>query len=157
MGYVLQAVIAAEPVLREVAVGPDMPVCRLDHRLALMPITPEFHDRVSVADGDRLGFWMLPGSFAGTLALWSHSGPVAYVEAEYFGGTGQQRAAVWEAGALAFGPLHCAEGEGFPPEGSPISQALRRLGVSRGDHFDEFDSAGLSRHRTMERWINAAD
>ncbi len=46
--------------------------------------------------------------------------------------------------------------EAFPDEGSPISQALRRLGIRRGRHFDEFEAAGLSRHRHVEGWLAEA-
>jgi hypothetical protein len=90
------------------------------------------------------------------LATWSHSGPVAYVEADYFGGTGQQRAVVWDAGRLALGPLNIGVNEAFPAEGSPISRALRHLGAQRGKLGDEFDAVGLLRHRDTEDWIKEA-
>jgi hypothetical protein len=66
---------------------------------------------------------------------------------------GTQRAAVWAARGLALGPLRLAEHEPFPPDGSPISQALRRLGVERRDAVDEFAAAGLDRHRHASDWI----
>lgn len=81
------------------------------------------------------------------------AGPVAYVEAEYFGGVGEQAAAVWDGGALVLGPLHEPEGQPSPPAGSPISQALRRLGVEAGAGEDEFTAAGLGRHRDVEGWL----
>ncbi|NUO46553.1 MAG: hypothetical protein HOV82_31520 [Streptomyces sp.] len=62
----------------------------------------------AVTDGEAtgvLGFWKLPGGFEGLLARWSVGGPVACVEAEYFGGVGEQRAAVRGGGSLALGPL----------------------------------------------------
>ncbi|MGA5322152.1 hypothetical protein ACPCIU_17160 [Streptomyces seoulensis] len=36
-------------------------------------------------------------------------GPVARVEAEFFGGLGEQWATVWEGGGVVLGPLHLAE------------------------------------------------
>ena len=51
------------------------------------------------------------------------------------------------------GPLHLAGGEPIPAEGSPISRALRRLGVVKGEHFDEFDAVGLGRHRETVSWL----
>ncbi|WP_317444629.1 hypothetical protein [Streptomyces collinus] len=109
----------------------------------------------SVADGSggrALGFWRLPGGFEETLVAWSAGGPVAYVEAEYFGGVGEQRAVVCDGGAVVLGPLHLEEGQPFAPAGSPISQALRRLGVVARAGGDEFSAAGLDRYRHGEAW-----
>lgn len=157
MGYVLNAVVAEAALLRAHAADhPDMYVLDLAQGLGLMPMGDELHDRVSKPDGDRMAFWLLPGGFGDVLAAWSHAGPVAYVEADYFGGTGEQRAAVWEAGRLVLGPLHNGVDEAFPAEGSPISQALRRLGARRGEHGDEFDAVGLIRHRDTDDWIEEA-
>ncbi|MET8999323.1 hypothetical protein [Amycolatopsis sp. NPDC004169] len=99
------------------------------------------------------GFWKVPAGFQDTLAACSELGTVAYVEADYFGGTGTQSAQVWHRGAVVLGPVRVAEGERFSAAGSPISQALRALGVQRGGHVDEFDAAGLGRHRRVEGWL----
>uniref|UniRef100_A0AAU2VFF7 Uncharacterized protein n=1 Tax=Streptomyces sp. NBC_00003 TaxID=2903608 RepID=A0AAU2VFF7_9ACTN len=62
-----------------------------------MPMTDEVFDAVTDGStGAELGFWRLPGGFDGLLARWSAAGPLAYAEAEYFGGVGEQRAAVWQ-------------------------------------------------------------
>lgn len=155
MAYDLEAVIGEETALR--AVVKDLPGARLasiGQGLALMPMTKALFD--SVADGSEegaLGFWRLPGGFEETLAAWSAGGPMAYVEAEFFGGVGEQRAAVWDSGSIVLGPLHLEEGQADPPAGSPISQALRRLGVRASAGEDEFSAAGLDRHRNTEAWI----
>lgn len=155
MGYDLRAVVAEGEALRSMA--RDLPAARLasiGQGLALMPMTDTLFD--SVADGSgvgTLGFWGLPGGFEKTLAAWSAGGPVAYVEADYFGGVGEQRAAVWDGGAIVLGPLQVKAGQPFPPAGSPISQALRRLGVVASAGEDEFSAVGLDRHRHGEAWI----
>ncbi|MFF4444825.1 hypothetical protein [Streptomyces sp. NPDC001502] len=155
MTYVLQAVIAGDELLR-VALR-DLPAARvapLGQGLSLAPMTGKLF--AAVADGtdvDHLGFWRLPGGFDRLLAEWSTAGPLAYVEAEYFGGVGEQHAAVWAGGAITLGPLHVQEGQPTPPAGSPISQALRRLGVLTSATEDEFSAAGLGRHRHSEGWI----
>jgi hypothetical protein len=160
MGYDLQAVIAGRGMLD--AVVRDLPAARpaaLGQGLSLMPMTDALFDSLagdSLTDGsaaDALGFRRLPAGFGKTLADWSTDGPVAYVEAEYFGGVGEQRAAVWEGGALVLGPLHVQENEPFPPDGSAISQALRRLGAVASAGEDEFSAVGLDRHRHAEGWI----
>ncbi|MFI2206104.1 hypothetical protein ACH47Z_36130 [Streptomyces sp. NPDC020192] len=155
MGYDLQAVIADGERLRAVARGlPAARLASIGQGLSLMPMTDVLF--ASVADGSgvgALGFWRLPGAFEKTLAAWSAGGPVAYVEAEYFGGVGEQRAAVWESSTIVLGPLHEGEGQPLPPAGSPISQALRRLGVVANAGQDEFSTVGLGRHRSGEAWI----
>ncbi|MGZ9932390.1 hypothetical protein ACXNSR_21245 [Streptomyces sp. NC-S4] len=155
MTYVLQAVIAGDGLLRDAL--RDLPAARLaslGQGLSLAPMTGALFD--ALADGsdvDHLGFWRLPGGFDRLLAAWSAAGPLAYVEAEYFGGVGEQHAAVWDGGALVLGPLHVEEGRPTPPAGSPISQALRRLGVLTTGAEDEFSAAGLGRHRHNAGWI----
>ncbi|MGW1611389.1 hypothetical protein ACWCQZ_18545 [Streptomyces sp. NPDC002285] len=154
MSYELRAVIAGEELL--CTVTRDVPAARasLEQGLALMPITGDLFDSATNGDTARaLGFRGLPGGFEGRLAAWSAEGPVAFVEAEYFGGVGEQRAAVWDDGALVLGPLGIGEDQGFPVAGSPISQALRRLGVVARAGGDEFSAVGLGRHRHSARWV----
>ncbi|MDN3359847.1 hypothetical protein [Actinomadura sp. DC4] len=153
MSYELNAVIGDAGLLR-VRAGEPARLGALEGGLAVMPMTSALFDALTDGSAAGLGFWRLPGGFDRVLAGWSADGPLAYVEAEYFGGTGTQRPAVWAGGELAFGPLGVAEGEPFPPAGSPISQALRRLGVERGDAVDEFAAAGLYRHRHGAAWIS---
>ncbi|MEV6305855.1 hypothetical protein AB0M02_41015 [Actinoplanes sp. NPDC051861] len=110
-------------------------------------MTDPLFDAVTDGTAERpLGFWKLPPGFDRELASWSSAGPVGYVEAEYFGGVGSQRAVLWDAGELVLGPLF---------EGSPISQLLRRLGVEPVGDSDEFDAVGLGRHRETEDWLPA--
>lgn len=76
----------------------------------------------------------------------SAGGRVVYVEAEFFGGVGEQYSVGWEGGAVAWGPLAAPDA---------INQALRWLGVTvEPDAPDEFDTLGLGRHRFTERWLN---
>lgn len=158
MTYDLRAVIAGSGLLQDASRSlAGVLLVPLRQGLSLMPMTDELLN--ALTDGSAvgvLGFWSLPGGFDRTLANWSVTGPVAYVEAEYFGGVGEQRAAVWSGGALARGPLHSAEWQPFPAEGSPISQALRRLGAVAGPTSDEFAAVGLDRCRSVEDWIAAA-
>ncbi|MFE2263172.1 hypothetical protein [Streptomyces griseosporeus] len=155
MAYDLRAVIADGELLRGV-VG-ELPAARLasiGQGLSLMPVTDELFGSVTDGGGvGTLGFWGLPGGFETTLAAWSAGGPVAYVEAEYFGGVGEQGAAVWNGGRIVLGPVRVGEGEPFPAGGSPVSQALRWLGVVASAGEDEFAAVGLDKHRHSEAWI----
>ncbi|MEU9189766.1 hypothetical protein AB0D14_35560 [Streptomyces sp. NPDC048484] len=157
MGYTLQAVIAGDELLR--AASRDVPGARvapLRQGLSLMPMTDEVFD--AITDGSaagNLGFWRLPGGFETLLAQWSAAGPIAYVEAEYFGGVGEQRAAVWADGALVLGPLDAPTKKWLSRTVSPISQALRQLRVRRSLGEDEFEAVGLDRHRNNDDWISS--
>ncbi|MFD8481936.1 hypothetical protein [Kitasatospora sp. NPDC059673] len=150
MGYALEAVVAAEPLLRAATADlPDAHVVPLAQGLALLPMTDDLHDAVMDGTPAHPGFRKLPGGFHHTLATWSATGPVAYVEADIWGGTGDQSVAVWTRGALTLGPLTA-------PTGSPISLALRHLGAHADGHHDEFDALGLGRHRRTEAWLKDA-
>lgn len=69
-------------------------------------------------------------------------GSLAYVETEYFGGTGAQAATAFLDGREVVSP-QSAKGAGL------INQALRPIGVARTDANDEFDTIGLGERRTM--------
>ena len=155
MGYYLQAVVATEPVLRTLADSIEGAcVVPLGQHLSLLPMTDALFDAVTAAGtADLNGFWKAPAGFGSALAACSVNGPVAYVEADYFGGRGTQSAQVWERGQVVLGPVHSTEGEPAPADGSPISQALRRLGAVRGEYFDEFDAVGFGRHRETDDWL----
>ncbi|MGK4597926.1 MULTISPECIES: hypothetical protein [Amycolatopsis] len=135
--YCLRAVIVTESARRRVLDSLEgARLVPLGQDLSLMPVAETRFD-------------------TGPLAECSEHGAVAYVEAEYFGGAGTQFAQVWEGGETVLGPLQVDEDEPDPADGSPISQALRRLGVLKGDHFDEFDAVGLGRHRDTDDWLSA--
>jgi hypothetical protein len=70
-------------------------------------------------------------------------GSLAYVETDYFGGTGGQSATAWIDGREVMAPQSARGG------GGPINQALRRIGVLRTEADDEFDTIGLGERRTM--------
>ncbi|MCT9094097.1 hypothetical protein N4G70_35405 [Streptomyces sp. ASQP_92] len=153
--YCLQAVIATESVLRELA-GSIAEACivPLGQHLWLLPMTDVLFDVVTVAGAPELdGFWKAPAGFDHLLTACSKTGPVTYIEADYMGGAGAQTAQVWDAGKVVLGPLHLAAREPSPMTGTPISQALRRLGATKSHHVDEFDAVGLGRHRDTEDWL----
>jgi hypothetical protein len=154
MTYILEAIIGSEPALRKVILEqPTAVLVPLKQGVALVPMTDKFFSAVTNGTSERpLRFWKLPGGFEKVLADWSADGPVGYVEAEFFGGYGGQRAALWVDGRLAFGPLAVGDGQRFTPDGSPISQVLRRLGVVKDNFYDEFDAVGLGRHHHTSEW-----
>ena len=155
MGYTLEAVIGTTAVIRLIAADlPAAVLIPLPQGIAMLPMTDEVFDTAGAKGTEgALGFWKLPAGFESRLAAWSPAGPVGYLEAEFFGGIGSQRAALWAGGALALGPLAVEGDQPFPNDGSPISQLLRLLGVTRGEHHDEFDALELGRYRDTEDWL----
>lgn len=71
-------------------------------------------------------------------------GGLAYVETEYFGGTGEQSAMAFVDGREAAAPQRARGG------GGAINQALRAIGVTRSAVDDEFDTIGLGERRSMD-------
>lgn len=71
------------------------------------------------------------------------SGGLAYVETDYFGGTGEQSAMACMDGREVFAP---ARSRGA---GGPINGALRAIGATRSEADDEFDMIGLGFRRSM--------
>lgn len=155
MGYALEAIIGCADTLQTVVPRlPSATLVVLTQGLAMVPMTEELFDAVTDGTSDRsLGFRMLPSGFDGMLAAWSSAGPVGYVEADFFGGVGAQRAALWIGGDLVLGPVVVDEGQSSGEAGSPISQLLRQLGVARDGHRDEFEAVGLGRCRQTTDWL----
>ncbi|MFF5438484.1 hypothetical protein [Streptomyces achromogenes] len=146
--------VAEDDVLRGVSRDvAEARVVALRQGLSLVPMTDELVDAVADGgDAEVLGFRRLSAGFERMLAGWSVAGPLAYVEAEYFGGVGEERAAVWADGALVWGPLDVPVKRWFSRPVGPVSQALRRLGARRGLGGDEFGAVGLDRHRWTDDW-----
>lgn len=90
----------------------------------------------------------------------SLGGPLAHVQADFWGGEGDQTAALWRAGVQEWGPVHTSEFSG-PREDWPINAALARLGVASAgpgapDYRDRFVEVGLGQGRDEEDWRRAA-
>ncbi len=75
---------------------------------------------------------------------------IAYIEVDYFGGTGHQAAVLWKAGKITLGPLW---DEKSPLRRKPINRVLKRMGVKLEDHIDQFDEVGLGAHRWTDDWL----
>lgn len=156
--YCLAGVIAAQSVLHELTGSvPATGILPLSGHLSLLPMTDALFDAMTIVGAATLdGFWQAPAGFGDALATCSATGPVGYVEADFLGGVGTQSAQAWAGGNVVLGSLPMAVGQPAPAAGTPISQALRRLGVVAGTHVDEFDAVGLGRHRRTEDWLPPA-
>ncbi|GGN43002.1 hypothetical protein GCM10010842_29970 [Deinococcus daejeonensis] len=120
----------------------------LNQGIRLIPLPDDVLDALPAAPTSDLETKTLTHLTAPLAALITHLSQaerVAYVEADYFGGTGTQVAAVWDGGRLIWGPEQGKIG--------PINHALRLLGVRRVPGQDEFEAAGLNRHRHLDDWL----
>ena len=124
----------------------------------LVPVAPQVFDRLGGGTGEPFGdtFWFLSSGVEALARKLSHTGPIAYLEVEMFGGTGTQAMVVWRDGEIWLGPA-TTEFRWPPPDAasSPqwaFNQALRQLGVDRGEAFDEFDALNLGKCRHTEDW-----
>ncbi|WP_052263007.1 hypothetical protein [Chromobacterium violaceum] len=145
MAYALQAIIArsgtiSEPLLEQLKIvhlsgGVDLIPIGQDaikaHALPFLPLTDE----------GREG---LPRKLAEFCERLSAQGLLAYVEAEFFGGTGTQAYALFSAGNR-IGHVVVSD--------SAINEALRHLGIGKGEAFDEFNAVGLGRYQSTDDWL----
>lgn len=149
MGHSISGFVAPVGVLREYAARTrEGWVAELAQGLGFLPLTPELADELGYGPRAYEELWRLNDRAARLGARMSRGGAVAYVETDYFGGTGEQAAIVWRDGKVWSGPEKARIG--------PVSDALRRLGVEKGDAHDEFDAAGLARHRHNDDWVDEA-
>ncbi|MFF5451975.1 hypothetical protein ACFY40_12135 [Streptomyces sp. NPDC012950] len=144
MSYRLDAVVGDFDRLRSRTGGvPGAVVAPLGRRMGLLPLSAA-----------------LRGDLPRVLRVLSRGGPVARVEADFWGGDGEQTAALWRAGVREWGPVRASEFSG-PRRDWPINAALARLGVAPAgpgapDHRDLFAEVGLGRGRDEEDWRRAA-
>lgn len=123
MAYTLEAFLAAPAPAADLAAAVGSVAVPLGHGLALVPLP---------AGSDPDGAAQQAAGIIG-------GGLVAYVEAEYFGGVGEQSAVLWR--------------DGVREELGSINEALRALGVRGIAGRDEFDTVDLGRHRSTQDWL----
>ena len=151
MGHAIQALLIRETAAYLVADAlPHTRAISVGQGIRLVPITDATFDALrerlpDLQDPPETEFWKLSGPVSFVAQQLSHHGPVAYVETEYFGGTGEQAATVWDLGIVRMPPTKAESG--------PISSALRMMGVQAEPTRDEFDTADLGRNRSNEDWL----
>jgi hypothetical protein len=159
IGYLLEAIIAPSSVAQVVSAAlPGTRAIELGNGLELVPLVPAAVAAVSPGDERIISLLVnepLPEGLTDLLRRASTGGPIAYVEADYFGGAGQQGSMLWEKGELVLGPLLDPPKPGPPPtiEAGPINRVLQRMGVQRSAELDEFATVALARHRDTEDWL----
>jgi hypothetical protein len=153
MGHYINGFIASFADLASAArTLPQAKVCPLGSGFAFLPLTADVASPNDPAtDYDQ--FVKLTQPIAEWAAEQSTRFPIAYVETEYFGGTGGQSAIVWHLGTVLFGPVRTGDSDSL--QYGAINAAVRRLGVQRGEAVDEFAALGLGDYRDNDAWLAA--
>ena len=134
----------------------------LEQGYALIMITDELHDDVNEFSDNQSSdpfeeFVYLSSSLNEIFIRDSFKTKLAYIETDYFGGTGSQAVILYEDGVPTVGPLITEDiwdekSNGFvqKPKGArAINQVLKKMGVWCKSS-DEFESLGLVHYRSME-------
>ncbi len=156
MGYQLRAFIAGRGTFDEMKQrGKRVALAQLNNDLDLLLNDKYLHQALNIEDSqteaNELAGWSLTPHLVDFFREKSHKTPIAYIWSEYFGGIGSQKAIVWQNSVQVL-KKQTEEGAGSISLG-PINDALRLLGVVANVNQDEFETAGLHRHRKMEYWF----
>ena len=143
----LQAVLGKGPVVSDLASRWHRArVIDLPQSFALIPLSRALREDIDELVGDDRqrrfpSFRSLSDAVAEIVEDASLGGPLALIETEFFGGAGEQRSVVWDAGRVVLGPLDHARS---------VNAALERVGVQAPDWCDEFDALHLVKYRSTE-------
>jgi hypothetical protein len=161
MGYYLNAIVSSSNAMEVIV---EQYEHAFPHSIGLdLVILPHVTPYLPSDDTKRFGyddhFWYLDEPLVSIILRASELSPVSHVEAEYAGGVGGQAAIVWSNSKVVYGPEQVTnrnyEGRAqrVPKQTSPISQALRHLGVQAIGAQDEFDTVRLGRFRHTLAWL----
>lgn len=154
MGYRLEAIICREQLARLITDEyQSAKRIRLKNKLFLIPYTEEFYDELNQFEksADFEGFYLLNEKLFNYLLSKSVVDPVAYIEADYFGGVGQQSAIMVGDEKVI---LDVRAGDS---EYGPVNLVLKEFGIIRESNLDEWDTVGLLRYRDTDDWLEAAE
>jgi len=159
MGYALQALVTADATVQNAdSMPPGIEWRELECGFVMLPMTEDLltflrGEEEETREFPLEGFWKLsPQAYQLALSL-SAKGPVAYMEAEFFGGVGGQSGVVWNAQNIILGPIHTTDGDDSKNV-TAINQVLRAVGVEREAEQDEFVLMRLDRHANTQDWAD---
>ena len=146
MAYTLQAVIAKSEAF-SLPLPQGLQVVRLQGGIDMLPLSTQalkVHG-ISFCPLTDEGEEELPQTLLELCEQLSKQCVLAYIEAEFFGGAGAQAHALFSEGKAVGQPV---------VSDSAINDALRYLGVVKGEAHDEFESVGLGQHRDTNEWVS---
>lgn len=146
MGHQISGLIAETPSAGRFASEHQLaPPTALSNGLSFIALDGDNLVQVTGPGGGAAvdGFEYLTPELIAALRYASQFFSCAYIETEYWGGTGDQGAVVFQAGMITFGPKRAPCGV--------INEALAKLGVVSTDPtIDAFDHLGLGQYRSNE-------
>ena len=145
MAYTLQAVIAKSEAFSGL-LPQKLQIIRLRGGMEMLPLGTEalkIHG-ISFCPFTDEGEEQIPTKLLKLCEQLSKQCTLAYIEAEFFGGAGTQAHVLFSEGKVI--------GQAVVSE-SAINDALRYLGVAKGEAHDEFEAVGLGQHRDTDEWV----
>ncbi len=159
MAYTLAALLLPASRLEALPDGVSSTLLTTDVALVPLPdLEGAAHDELELVHG----YYYLTEDALADLRNWAPAiGPVAYIEAEFFGGTGRQSSVVIDASGNTVMEAHTAAASEAelgdvidpPVEEWAINRALAALGVSPGNALDRFAAVDLGAHRSTIAWL----
>ncbi|MFL9485583.1 hypothetical protein ACI6Q2_22570 [Chitinophagaceae bacterium LWZ2-11] len=146
MGYYLQAFVGKQNDLEIIKDNFSVTVLReLGQGLCLIPMTEQLFDQINnyVSSNEISSFKYLTENVEREILKCINNKELAYVEADYFGGTGSQIGIVWKEGKRY---MEFASGQNV------INKVLSFLGVISDSEKDEFATLELDKYRNTEDW-----
>ena len=155
--YELHAVIGPAPALRDLLTGSHTLIASLRQDLGMVLITDDLiADLLAGTPTDaRAAVPPGPSVIRRVLPDWSEDVALAYVQASFHGGDGDQHAEVWRGGRCVWGPVAEVTFTG-PRHQWPITAALHLIGAAPGGRADLFAEVGLGLERDMRDWATYA-
>ena len=149
MSYSIQAFIALQGTFNaDPSTG--LSVIRLDNGVEIVPIgskTRKMYGIPFLPLTDE-GSEELPAILLDLYSTLGSQRPAAYIEAEFFGGSGAQAHVLISQSSASAGVNVSADA---------INDALAWLGVERRDGKDHFDTVGLGKRRETDSWLASCD
>lgn len=151
MTYILQAFIVKKSTHYKLTDFYQNAIAvNISNDLSLIPFTTELFDEINkLTASNPIGkFAYLTENIEIELLKHFENIKVAYIEAEYFGGQGEQIAIIWEDKKRIY-LSDLGDNE--------INNVLKNFGVIANNGKDEFDTVSLGRNRRTEDWLNDSE
>ena len=147
MSYTIRALVAQKQALDKLVVSfKTARVVELNvPDFALVPLVQEFLEELDDKSEPFPVKIYVPEKLVARIVQISNTTPLAYIQADIFGGFGDQGAIVWDAGQVVYKQITSRIGA--------INGALHKLGIQKTIEQDEFDCLGLGRYRWTNDWV----
>ncbi len=148
MTYILQAFITKKSNHKKLTdFYKNATAIDIGHELSLIPFTTELFDEINkLTDSKPIGkFDSLTENIEVELLKHFNNVKIAYIEADYFGGQGEQIAIIWEDKKRIY-LSDLGDNE--------INKVLKDFGVIADNGKDEFDTVRLGQNRRTKEWLN---